>query len=486
MNKAKKRDRWASSSDEEDDSKKKKSQISREAHQKVSPRQSIKNNSTSSNTNYHGNDTKLTAIDIDQNHLSSTHIGPCRSVYDTYEKLERISEGSYGIVWKARCLKPLSSSTTSNSIVALKQMKFPSNNENESQMKLPTNGEWMNGFPVMALREINALFALRQHTNIVTLHEIVVGGGSMDEDPSSSFTATTTIPPQIFMVMDYYHCDLKTAIQKYTTEIVAGPLLQSELMGLMQPILQGIQYMHQHNYLHRDIKPSNILVKPIFHSTTGQYLTSRIAIADFGLTRKYQADVHMTLPVATLWYRAPELLFGETQYTSAIDMWSIGCIMGELVRSSGYSNYVTSPDQGVPSANYDEDEEYNNCAAILKGRGELDQIDAIFQLLGVPTELTWPSFSTLPNATLLRWKPIPDADILFPKLFPSMDGSARSTATATISLSNQTYLDRNGHDLLRQLLQLDPQKRIDANGALQHCYFTDGATTPQIPNFSFL
>jgi cell division cycle 2-like len=476
MNKAMKRDRWASSSDEDDDHKKKKSQTSHKANFDSSSREMVKNLAAHLPT-----DTTVPAKNDEHSHCTSIHSGgECRSVYDTYKKLQRISEGSYGIVWKAQCLKPLPSFTSSDSIVALKQMKFPSNNDNESKMKGPSDGVWKDGFPVMALREINALFALRQHTNIVSLHEIVVGSGGGGGDDDSSH-ASTTIPPQVYMVMDYYHCDLKLAIQKYTTEIVEGPLLQSELMGIMQQILQGIQYIHQHNYLHRDIKPSNILVKPIFHNTTGQYQTSRIAIADFGLTRKYEANVHMTLPVVTLWYRAPELLFGETQYTSAIDMWSVGCIMGELVRSSGYSNSVSNSDKGLyDEKQYDEDEEYNNCSAIIKGRGELDQIDAIFQLLGVPTEVAWPSFSTLPNANLLRWKPIPEADILFPKLFPSMDST-----NATISLSNQSYLDRNGHDLLRQLLQLDPQKRIDANHALQHCYFTDGAITPQIPNFSF-
>jgi cell division cycle 2-like protein len=489
MNAAKKRDRWASSSDEEDNNKKKKSKdTSRHktnTGKQESSRELVKNHcasspiSTSSLNNIATNhDARVTTRNDGYSHYI---IGGCRSVYETYEKLKRISEGSYGIVWKARCLKPLPSYTSSNPIMALKQMKFPSNTNNESKMKSPFSGVWKDGFPVMALREINALFALRQHINIVSLHEIVVGsqGGDDDDDESSSYTATA-IPPHIYMVMDYYHCDLKSAIQKYTTEVVEGPLLQSELMGIMQQIIQGLQYMHQRNYLHRDIKPSNILVKPIFHNTTGQYLTSRIAIADFGLTRKYKANVHMTLPVVTLWYRAPELLFGETQYTSAIDMWSVGCIMGELVRSSGYS--VENPDKGQYDDNqYEDDEEYNNCAAILKGRGELDQIDAIFQLLGVPTEQSWPSFSTLPNANLLRWKPIPETDILFPKLFPSMDAT-----TAKISLSNQTYLDHHGHDLLRHLLLLDPQKRVTACDALQHGYFTNDTITPQIPNFSFL
>ena len=121
MNKSKKRDRWASSSDEEDDSKKIKSQTNYTANNKVSSRQTVKNHSvtlpnpTSSTLNNIDNDTKLAANTIEHNHLSDDECSEgYRSVYDTYEKLKRISEGSYGIVWKARCLKPLNSSTASN------------------------------------------------------------------------------------------------------------------------------------------------------------------------------------------------------------------------------------------------------------------------------------------------------------------------------------------------------------------------------------
>jgi cell division cycle 2-like len=463
MNNPKKRDRWASSSeDDEDDEKTKQGTV---RHPPNVPQQESSSNSECTPKDL-ANGKSNTSNDKDNNRSKNVNyynplLSGCRLVHTTYERLERISEGTYGIVWKARSLL----SVDNNTIMALKQMKFPSNDNESVMMPSAIKSVWKDGFPIMALREINALLALRKHENIVSLHEIVVGDHY------------STIPPKIFMVMDYYQCDLKVAIQKYTTEVIGGPLLQAELMGIVQQILEGVRHIHQHKYLHRDLKPSNILVKQLIQNGRN---TSRLAIADFGLARKYKLGANMTLPVATLWYRAPELLFGQAQYTYAVDLWSIGCIMGELIRSPG--NFIdVSAASDDPNCE-DDDEEYNNSTAIVKGKGELDQIDAIFQLLGVPNEETWPSFQTLPNAKLLRWKQIPNDEIMFPKLFPTMDGSNGNTST--IALSNQTFLDKNGHELLRKLLELDPEKRIDAEHALQHAYFTDGVR-PQIPDFNF-
>jgi cell division cycle 2-like len=436
----KRRDRWASSSDEDEAGPKNGRRRTMVRRETSAPVDGVVPTAAMANDALHGGAHKETSS---YNPL----LQGCRSVYDTYEQIERISEGTYGIVWKARCL-------SSSRLLALKQMKFPENSESGRTVAVQ-NGVWKDGFPLMALREINALRALRGHDNIVSLQEIVVG-------------AMTPPPPQIYMVMEYYHCDLKTAIHKYTTEVIGGPLLQSELKGILQQILTGIQFIHSHNYLHRDLKPSNILVQC---HPEGANAKCRIAIADFGLARPFRrgSDCHMTLPVVTLWYRAPELLFGQTQYTSAIDMWSMGCIMGELVRSSGII-----PSSLIGTANTDEDD-FEHSSALVKGRGELDQIDAILQLVGVPNATTWPLFETLPNAKLLRWKPIPDQDILLPKLFATMVGSTSG---------QQTFLDGNGYDLLRQLLTLDPLQRMDANHALNHPYLTEGIV-PKIPNFTF-
>lgn len=445
----KRRDRWASSSDEDDTGPKIKSN-----HRKVGFRGKSSPKPVLAKANVLLSDTaddtvKDTGVAQDKANSYNPLLQGCRSVYKTYEQIERISEGTYGIVWKARC-------TSSSRILALKQMKFPDNSETGTGSRAAIqNGVWKDGFPLMALREINALLALRGHDNIVSLLEIVVGHLPMSP------------PPQIYMVMEYYHCDLKTAIHKYTNEVIAGPLLQSELKGILQQILTGIQFIHSKNYLHRDLKPSNILVQC---SQGAANAKCRIAIADFGLARPLSrwSNCLMTLPVVTLWYRAPELLFGQTQYTSAIDMWSMGCIMGELVRSTG-----VVPSSSISDVN--EDYDFEHGSALVKGRGELDQIDAIFQLVGVPNATTWPLFDTLPNAKLLRWKAIPDQDVLLPKLFATTVGSTSG---------QQTFLDANGFDLLQQLLALDPLQRIDANHALHHTYFTEGIV-PQVPDFTF-
>ena len=316
----------------------------------------------------------------------------CRSVYDTYEQIGRLSEGTYGVVWKARDL-------ATGSTAALKEIKFDV-------------GEKKEGFPVIALREINVLMAL-SHESIVSVKEIVV---------AKSFQ-------KVYMVMEYYDFDLKEGIERFE-----GALFQSELKGIMQQILSGMAHIHNAWYIHRDMKTSNILV----------HRTGRIAIADFGLARQYTNPPRaLTQLVVTLWYRAPELLFGETYYGPPVDMWSIGCIFGELIRKD----------------------------APLKGEGELDQIDQIFSLVGVPNAESWPSFEKLPSSRLMRWKPRKE-EILLPQMFPI--NSPLST--------NQTFLDPNGYDLLERLLTLDPERRMKAGEALDHPYLREGVK-PRTPRF---
>jgi len=362
-----KRDRWDSSSDEEESKKSFKS--------KTTKKKSASQESPSSLPRH------------------NPLLQGCRSVYDSYDRISRVSEGTYGVVWKAKDF-------ATDEIVALKQIKFDVNANKE-------------GFPVTALREINVLLAL-SHESIVSVREMVVGD-AIDK---------------VFMVMEFFEFDLKVGIDRFD-----GALAQSELKGIMQQILSAAQHMHSKWYLHRDLKTSNILV----------HRTGRIALADFGLARRFQDPPRaLTQLVVTLWYRAPELLFGESHYGPAIDMWSIGCIFGELICKD----------------------------AVMQGQGELDQIDQIFSLVGVPDEMTWPSFEKLPNAGMFRWKPRKEEELLLPKKFP---------IAAPVS-ANQAFLDGNGYNLLSQLLTLDPAKRITAAVALAHPYFSQGVA-PKIPRF---
>jgi len=155
---------------------------------------------------------------------------------------------------------------------------------------------------------------------------------------------------------------------------------------------------------------------------------------------------NLTQIVVTLHYRAPELLFGETRYTPAVDIWSIGCIFGELIQQE----------------------------ALMKGLGELDQIDKIFSMLGAPSEESWPDFAKLPNAKIFRWRPSSKQGnvVKLQEIFPVNPPPH----------FKQTFLDTKGRDLLCKLLTLDPNKRISAKEALQHAYFKEGIS-PMNPNF---
>jgi len=421
-----KRDRWASSSEDEgerekriDKKKKKRKKEKKSKRRDISGEKETAAAAAAKTTESSSSSSNLP--------LHNPLLQGCRSVYDTYERIERVSEGTYGVVWKARDL-------ATGQLTALKQIKFHA--QSDSSYLSTTATVFQEGFPVTALREISVLLAL-SHESIVSVKEMVVGDG-MDK---------------VFMVMEFFECDLKDALVRAST---GGPLAQSELKGILRQILAGTQHMHGKWYLHRDLKPSNILVKMSDNHSQG----GCIALADFGLARRYQEPAFaMTLPVVTLWYRAPELLFGEQHYGPGVDMWSIGCIMGELIKSGG--SMKTNNDD------YEDDDDSN---AILKGQGELDQIDQIFSLLGVPDEETWPSFEKVPHAKLLRWKPV--GDIQLPKEFPI----AASTS------SRQTFLDANGYNLLQSLLRLDPSKRISADDALQHPYFHQGVA-PRTPHF---
>ncbi|KAI9223030.1 kinase-like domain-containing protein [Blastocladiella britannica] len=215
----------------------------------------------------------------------------CRSV-DEYEKLNRIDEGAYGIVYRARC-------RTTGAIVALKKFKLDAERH---------------GFPVTALRELTALMRTRAHPNIVHLREVVVG---------SSLTS-------VFAVMDFAPHDLKALL----ASMPDPGFRASEVKALLYQLLSAAADLHARWLVHRDLKTSNLLL------TDGGVLK----VADFGLIRQFSdasgvdgepgppdsGDKALTLLVITLWYRAPELLLGAEQYGAAVDVWSIGCIFAEL------------------------------------------------------------------------------------------------------------------------------------------------------------
>ncbi|XP_068655686.1 cyclin-dependent kinase G-2-like isoform X2 [Aristolochia californica] len=239
----------------------------------------------------------------------------CRSV-DEFEKLNKIDEGTYGVVFRARDMK-------AGEIVALKKVKMAKERE---------------GFPLTSLREINILLSFH-HPSIVDVKEVVVGSDLN----------------QIFMVMEYMEHDLKGLM-----ETMKQPFSQSEVKCLMLQLLEGIKYLHDNWVLHRDLKTSNLLL-----NNRGE-----LKICDFGLARQYGSPLKpYTHLVVTLWYRAPELLLGAKEYSTAIDMWSLGCIMAEMLAKE----------------------------PLFSGKSEIDQLDKIFKTIGTPSEKIWPGFAKLPG-----------------------------------------------------------------------------------------
>lgn len=121
----------------------------------------------------------------------------------------------------------------------------------------------------------------------------------------------------VFLVMDFLEHDLKTLLDD-----MREPFLPSEIKTLLLQVISGLDFLHSHWIMHRDLKTSNLLM-----NNRGE-----IKIADFGMARYYgDPPPKLTQLVVTLWYRSPELLLGAEKYGMEIDMWSIGCIFGELL-----------------------------------------------------------------------------------------------------------------------------------------------------------
>lgn len=209
--------------------------------------------------------------------VGAGYLGRCRSV-EVFEKLNRLGEGTYGTVYRAR-------DTESQGIVALKKVRIHSEKD---------------GFPRSSLREIRLLKKFR-HPNIVELLEVVCGRQ----------------PGSVFLVFEYCEHDVGALL-----DLMERPFSQAEVKCLVLQTLRAIDHLHINFVIHRDLKLSNLL------------LTNRgvLKLADFGLAREFvDPPAPMTTNVVTLWYRAPELLLGAKVYTAAVDNWSAGCIFGELL-----------------------------------------------------------------------------------------------------------------------------------------------------------
>ncbi|KAE8353705.1 cell division control protein 2 kinase [Aspergillus coremiiformis] len=263
---------------------------------------------------------------------------------ENYQKIEKIGEGTYGVVYKAREL------THPNRIVALKKIRLEAEDE---------------GVPSTAIREISLLKEMSD-PNIVRLLNIVHADGH-----------------KLYLVFEFLDLDLKKYMEALpVSEGGRGKALPdgsalSKNMGLgdamvkkfMAQLIEGIRYCHSHRILHRDLKPQNLLIDR----------DGNLKLADFGLARAFGVPLRTyTHEVVTLWYRSPEILLGGRQYSTGVDMWSCGAIFAEMCTRK----------------------------PLFPGDSEIDEIFKIFRLLGTPDENAWPGVTSFPDfkPTFPKWK----------------------------------------------------------------------------------
>lgn len=244
------------------------------------------------------------------------------------------------------------------------------------------------GLPHPVVREAVIAVSMN-HPFIVRTFESFVEGSSMN------------------LVMEKCSSTVTTLLTEHSPR---NPIPRFLARRIAYMLISAVHYLHQENVLHRDIKPSNCLL-------TEKYI---LKLGDFGLSRVHEEGSLMTHEVETRWYRAPELLLGNQQYGEEIDIWSVGCVMAELMRGYG--------------------------GAVFQGEGDLGQLSLIFDVLGTPDE---EAAQCMPD-----W--------------------------SKISFLNKTGIGVKGIlpqccpleiDIAQKMLSLNPKKRASAAELLSHPYF---------------
>lgn len=322
----------------------------------------------------------------------------CRSADELYNNLKAIQEGRHGVVYKAK-------DKNTGEVVALKNMK----NEKDRDA---------GGFSTVFMREVNILFEI-QHPNIVTLREVVHVSQEDDEECEDA---------NWFLVMEFVPHDLKDIITTMKT-----PFSEAQVKHLMVQLIGAVAALHEAWVVHRDLKTANLL------------LDSRgtLKVCDLGMARSFgegrKPVRNFTEEVISRWYRPPEIIVGKKDYTENVDVWSIGCIFGELLQR----------------------------AVLLPGESEIDQLHKTWALIGSPTPATWPEYSGLIAAKNMTFKTSASSlRAKFPKVGYDPD-YVHGENCKTTSLSDA------GLSLFGQLLMCNPAKRPSAAECLDHNYFCE-------------
>eukprot|EP00735_Rhodelphis_limneticus_P014482 TRINITY_DN8513_c0_g1::TRINITY_DN8513_c0_g1_i1::g.3376::m.3376 TRINITY_DN8513_c0_g1::TRINITY_DN8513_c0_g1_i1::g.3376 ORF type:complete len:373 (-),score=46.77,sp/Q54QB1/ERK2_DICDI/62.05/3e-152,Pkinase/PF00069.20/1.5e-73,Pkinase_Tyr/PF07714.12/2.5e-32,Kinase-like/PF14531.1/8e+02,Kinase-like/PF14531.1/0.0021,APH/PF01636.18/28,APH/PF01636.18/0.41 TRINITY_DN8513_c0_g1_i1:142-1260(-) len=304
-----------------------------------------------------------------------------------YEIQQKLGKGAYGIVWKAIDKK-------TKEVVALKKIFDAFQNDTDAQR---------------TYREVEYLKLMAGHENIIRLYQVYRAANDRD----------------LYLVFEFMETDLHAVIR-------ANILEEIHKQYIIWQLLKSLKFMHSSEILHRDMKPANLLLNT----------ECQVKVADFGLARSLKSLNRpdgtvgaLTDYVATRWYRAPEILLGSTYYTKGVDMWSIGCILGELIL-------------GKP---------------IFPGRSTIQQLEKIVEVTGVPTkediESMKSNYAGSFFETLTKVKRVP-LEVMFPNASPE------------------------ARDLLSKLLVFNPNKRLTAVQSLNHPYvaqFHDVSQEPECP-----
>lgn len=292
-----------------------------------------------------------------------------------YDVLGVVGEGAYGVVLKCK-------NKDTHEVVAIK--KFKESEEDEAVRKT-------------TLREVKILRMMR-HENIVQLKE--------------AFRRKS----KLYLVFEFVEKSMLDILEAHPHGV------DSETVRVLTcQLLRAIEHCHRHDVIHRDIKPENLLIDP---------KDSALRLCDFGFARTMNSDAPLTDYVATRWYRAPELLLCSTRYGKDVDLWAVGCIMGELT-------------DGQP---------------LFAGESEVDQLFVIQKVLGPLTPEHMEMFLRNP-----RFLGIQFPDVNRPE---------------TLEKRYVRRMSKMQMQLLKGVLAMEPKKRLPARDTLRMPWF-DGLRLPR-------